>query len=563
MACVAFASDENVSLMIEADIMRYLLTGDRRFALDFKYVFSNLDIVGYCSLESVATSDLMHEMLIICAYDKDEASSILAAEGYSYKDDFLYAEDFFADLDSFRIPKDRDMALWGDGKIGAAFLESHSDMNFSCVISSFKAKKEFKGIPEVGPEDVENWKKYFVIIAVYADDEIVDYLSGLGLKEFVDYVSYQQLEGMPSTLIKRTIYDRHYYKFTCKTMLNHLEILNEGKTRCCCTTFVGQDLGRVTNGKVWNSNTHKIMSLSCANHTYSFCDKTMCPLFVAEEPLDSRNVSFVEDYDRECDYPETLGLSYDSSCNLYCSTCRNERYIAKGKDSEKLRKITEIVKDEYLENVKFLILAGDGEVFMSPEYQSVYTDSRCNPDYIRILSNGMLFTENKWHDLVAGKNAVIMATFSIDAATKETYERIRRGGNFDIIRKNMEFASKLRKSGELRYFRMNFVVQRENYEEMIAFTKWGEELGVDEVFFTKILNWGTYTADEFDEISMMERDGITPKPELKRVLESEEIKNSKIVDLGTIQYAHKHDDVGVVKNYYMWELEKRGGKIFD
>lgn len=154
-----------------------------------------------------------------------------------------------------------------------------------------------------------------------------------------------------------------------------------------------------------------------------------------------------------------------------------------------------------------------------------------------------------------------MLTVSVDAATKETYERIRRNGNFDVLQKNMEFAADLRRKGELSYFRMNFVVQRENYREMIPFVQWGERLNVDEVFFTKILNWGTYTPEEFSQVSMMESDGITPKPELKDVIESPEMKSS-IVDLGTIQYAHKIDDISVVENYYMWELEKRGGKLF-
>ena len=126
----------------------------------------------------------------------------------------------------------------------------------------------------------------------------------------------------------------------------------------------------------------------------------------------------------------------------------------------------------------------------------------------------------------------------------------------------MEFASELRKKGELCYFRMNFVVQRENYKEMVPFVEWGKELGVDELFFTKILNWGTYTTEEFAQVSMMEEDGVTPKPELREVMEHP-VMSSNLVDMGTIQFAHKVDEVNLVENYYMWELEKRGGKLFD
>ena len=109
----------------------------------------------------------------------------------------------------------------------------------------------------------------------------------------------------------------------------------------------------------------------------------------------------------------------------------------------------------------------------------------------------------------------------------------------------MKFASELRRKGDLSYFRMNFVVQKENYKEMVDFVQWGIELGVDEIFFTKILNWGTYTPEEFEEISMMEKDGITPKPELKEILQHPVMK-SDIVDLGTIQFGHKVDQIGII-----------------
>ena len=154
-----------------------------------------------------------------------------------------------------------------------------------------------------------------------------------------------------------------------------------------------------------------------------------------------------------------------------------------------------------------------------------------------------------------------MLTVSIDAATRETYEKVRRGGNFDVLRKNMEFASKLRKDGNLSYFRINFVVQSENYKEMIDFVEGGVELGVDEVFFSKVLNWGTYTSEEFKEISMMEEDGNTPKKELQRILYDPRMKNP-IVDLGTIQYSHEMVNYAV-DNYYMWELKRKVKTLFE
>lgn len=193
---------------------------------------------------------------------------------------------------------------------------------------------------------------------------------------------------------------------------------------------------------------------------------------------------------------------------------------------------------------------------MSKYYKGIYLDPKCNDiPNIRLLTNGTLFNSTRWGEFIKNKTGKIYLTVSIDAATEETYKKIRCGGNFKILRENMKFASKLRKTGELGYFRINFVVQKNNYKEMIDFVKWGIELGCDEVFFTKILNWGTYTKEEFREISMMKEDGITPKEELQKVLDDPIMKNP-IVDIGTIQYSHKPVKEKYIENYYIWELNR-------
>jgi MoaA/NifB/PqqE/SkfB family radical SAM enzyme len=214
----------------------------------------------------------------------------------------------------------------------------------------------------------------------------------------------------------------------------------------------------------------------------------------------------------------------------------------------------EKIMSSSLNKVKELYIAGNGEVFLSKVYEEIWRSPIANnANTIRVLTNGMLLTPKRWKEFYTGKERVnIWLYVSIDAATKETYEMIRRGGNFDILKKNMEFASKLRKEGIIKYFRINFVVQRKNYLEMEQFIRWGIELGVDNVFFTKILNWGTYTDEEFANISMMELDNKSPKEELKRILDKEIFKNP-IVDLGTIQYSRNRVLPDYVDNYYVWE----------
>ena len=57
-------------------------------------------------------------------------------------------------------------------------------------------------------------------------------------------------------------------------------------------------------------------------------------------------------------------------------------------------------------------------------------------------------------------------------------------------------------------------------------------MDVDKVFFTRILNWGTYSEAEFKKISMTDDDGYANE-ELQEILQLP-IMSETIVDLGTI-----------------------------
>lgn len=557
--------------------MKYILYGINRVTKDFLYIFDNLNIEcivdenfkseefeGYPVFKEEYFSNIpLERKIIVCGFDKEKQIKTLQKYNLEYQKDYVYEEDFFEYLDSFKIPKDRELVMWGTGKVASEFCSKYTNYEFTYFIDSFSENMTFQHKAVRKPAEVNNWKEIFIIIGVTNDHEIKEMLDSFGLQEEIDYVGFQKVTGIPSALLKETIFDRSYYDLECNTMLNHLEVLHDGETRCCCTTFLQQNLDNIMKNdldRVWRSNLHKIMCLSSENRTYTFCDKTMCPLFVSKQK--ENNLYWDRPYKKMKDFPETLALGYDATCNLCCKTCRNQLFIAQGAEKEKLKDITNRIKNQYLSHCKFLILAGDGEVFLSTLYKDIYQDPNCNPDYIRLLSNGLLFNQKNWESFIKNKTSKIMLTVSIDAATKDTYEKIRRNGNFDVLQENMKFASQLRKEGALKYLRINFVVQRENFKEMPLFVQWGEELGVDEIFFTKILNWGTYKKEEFENISMMQSDGVTPKQELIEVLNNP-IMGSNIVDMGTIHYAHKQDWIDVVENYYMWELEKRGGKLFE
>jgi len=118
---------------------------------------------------------------------------------------------------------------------------------------------------------------------------------------------------------------------------------------------------------------------------------------------------------------------------------------------------------------------------------------------LNIRTNGNLFTPERWEKLSNLKGMVDIVSVSIDAAEKETYENIRRGGHWETLCKNMEYISFLKKKGDIKRIQMNFVVQKSNFKQMKDFVSLGKNFNADIVKFTRLRNWGTFSDKEFKE----------------------------------------------------------------
>ncbi len=86
---------------------------------------------------------------------------------------------------------------------------------------------------------------------------------------------------------------------------------------------------------------------------------------------------------------------------------------------------------------------------------------------------------------------------SIDAARPETYERLRRPAKWPVLMSNLEVLSDMRRSRTVRYLQINFVVQEDNYREILDFVALGRRLGVDNIWFQRLTNYGAFNEGTF------------------------------------------------------------------
>lgn len=234
--------------------------------------------------------------------------------------------------------------------------------------------------------------------------------------------------------------------------------------------------------------------------------------------------------------PIVINFSYDQSCNLQCPSCRNELILYGLNDNTQLSRVHEKVK----ELVKYLLdngerltlnITGSGDAFASPTYWNYIKELEYNSNVtLKLLTNGILMTSNKWNDITHLWDNVTHINISIDAATNDTYSVVRKNGSLDKVRKNLEALNDLVKNGSfknLKQFQTNFTVQRSNYKEVIEFAKWQLEYShLSSVYFNLVVQWGHISDSAFQNSFELTE---SEKKELSELLNDPIFNNPKVI----------------------------------
>jgi uncharacterized protein YbaR (Trm112 family) len=289
---------------------------------------------------------------------------------------------------------------------------------------------------------------------------------------------------------------------------------------CDCAAWVPFVTGNMLEGEsadaVWNSPGMQEVRRSVLDGDYSYCSRTMCPAIVNgnlprnEEVTAPRLRRIIDNRETVVtDGPRLVALGHDSSCNLACPTCRHDLMIANREESERLDRGRDHVILPMLRGRDIGVhMTSWGDPFASRHYRSILEALR-GPEYdgvrIFLLTNGLGLTPHTWKAMPQLAEKIVELRVSVDAATKATYENVRRPGKWEVVRENLTTMGELSRAGTFmrnRFaggghsvssdlhinlttpysFVIAFVVQSANFREMPAFVRLGEELGADVVF---------------------------------------------------------------------------------
>lgn len=259
---------------------------------------------------------------------------------------------------------------------------------------------------------------------------------------------------------------------------------------------------------IWNGQNIQEIRRSIHDGDFKYCSRLACPALLGgnlpkkKDIHDPDLIAVISGRKTVVDYaPKNVSLSHDPSCNLACPSCRTELILIKNDQRLVLDEFADRIVLPLIEDAPVtLVLSLDGDPFASKHYRKILRSLdpvRHSQVKIQILTNGLLLTRREWKELSNIHGMVQSIAVSIDAAEPETYEDLRRPGKWSVLNDNMEFIGELRRSGQVQYFSANYVIQQKNFRQIPNFIRLGKHWGVDLIRFLKMINIGSFTADEF------------------------------------------------------------------
>ena len=305
----------------------------------------------------------------------------------------------------------------------------------------------------------------------------------------------------------------------CREPWHNLDVWVGGNVHCCCwiKTPVGNVLEKSLED-IWHGYVIEDIRRSVTDGDFRYC--FLCPLRPGPRgPLGPRPET-LPDVSR---IPHLM-LSYDRTCNLACPSCRS--HVLSG--DELLPRVTDLVHERVLSDlhlVDMVGLAGCGDPIASPRYRQVLRSlSESTP--IHLITNGLLLDEASWNELSPSTSKIALLSISIDAATEETY-RQNRGGSWTTLWQNIEHL-RARKRSRPFHLHTNFVVQQNNFREIVPFAELAFARDFDGVHFSFIDNWGQIGPDDYRRRAVHLREH-PDHSELLGVLRDPRLQDSRVL----------------------------------
>ena len=192
-------------------------------------------------------------------------------------------------------------------------------------------------------------------------------------------------------------------------------------------------------------------------------------------------------------YPSYIEIEVTTRCNLKCTICEHTYWNEPGRDMtfEEFKGIV-----DQFPRLKWIGLTGIGESFINKDFMRMLRYVKSKNVYVELYDTFFFIDREVAQGLIDMKLDMLFA--SVDAATEETYEKIRVGSNFEKVINNVRALFELKRLNNTAYpqIAFHYIVNKDNladipqYIDLVQSIAQGQPVTIQ---FTRMLH-------EFDEV---------------------------------------------------------------
>jgi len=276
----------------------------------------------------------------------------------------------------------------------------------------------------------------------------------------------------------------------CSKPWTDLELDARG-ARTCCSAWLDRaayvhDSDEADPWKLWNAEPIQRLRRAVAAGDRSLCRGCAWLRSGTQPQLDVADPRPVVEHG-----PKVLADCVDRTCNLHCSSCRKQP-IGPPKNWRDLATRLEMAIGAFGATLETYSTSQIGDPFASPVSHRALRSHwlTWSPCKLMICTNALLMPI-VWPRLPPQvRDRLQRVHVSIDAADGDTYELLRRGGNWDQLTQALNWLAMLRETGQPEVLQYQFILQADNWRQAPMFIELAKHARASCVVFTHLRrNW--------------------------------------------------------------------------
>ena len=146
--------------------------------------------------------------------------------------------------------------------------------------------------------------------------------------------------------------------------------------------------------------------------------------------------------------PEIIEVELTNDCNMGCLHCHRTLFMTKKVGYMEFEIFKKIIDEITHYPVKFLRLVGQGEPALHPQFREMMEYVAGKSIKIELTTNGEIFEVFPFEEIVSWDIDIIGV--SVDGIDEPSYNKIRKGGDYEKLKKNItgfyQFRNRVKKS---------------------------------------------------------------------------------------------------------------------